>query len=90
MMQRCYVQDEREDSSLSIGEEEGNSNEEDASTALFSSPPAPVLFTPWKILKAMDFTGFNLNLSGLEVLRRVDVDEKFMRGIIPSQSGLSH
>jgi hypothetical protein len=44
------------------------------------------VFTPWKILRAMDLTGFNLNLSGLEVLRRVDVAGKYMRGIIPSKS----
>lgn len=45
------------------------------------------IFTPWKILKCMDLAGFNLSLSGLEVLRRVDVGTgKFVRGIIPSKS----
>ena len=44
------------------------------------------VFTPWKILKAMDLSGFNLSLAGIEVLRRVDVAGKYMRGIIPSKS----
>jgi hypothetical protein len=44
------------------------------------------VFAPWKILKAMDLAGFNLSLAGLEVLRRVDVAGKYMRGIIPSKS----
>jgi hypothetical protein len=45
------------------------------------------VFTPWKILKSMDLAGFNLSLSGLEVLRRVDVGAgKFIRGILPSKS----
>jgi hypothetical protein len=45
------------------------------------------IFTPWKILKSMDLAGFNLSLSGLEVLRRVDVGTgKFVRGILPSKS----
>ena len=44
------------------------------------------VFTPWRILKAMDLAGFNLSLAGLEVLRQVDVVEKYSRGIIPSKS----
>ena len=45
------------------------------------------VFTPWKILKSMDLAGFNLSLSGLEVLRRVDVGSgKYVRGILPSKS----
>jgi ferredoxin-thioredoxin reductase catalytic subunit len=45
------------------------------------------IFSPWKILKAMDLAGFNLSLSGLEVLRRIDVGEaKYVRGILPSKS----
>ena len=45
------------------------------------------IFTPWKILKSMDLAGFNLSLSGLEVLRLVDVGTgKFIRGILPSKS----
>jgi hypothetical protein len=44
------------------------------------------VFTPWKILKAMDLAGFNLSLAGIEVLRRVGVAGKYMRGIIPSKS----
>lgn len=45
------------------------------------------VFTSWKILKAMDIAGFNLSLSGLEVLRRVDVGEgKYVRGILPSKA----
>ena len=35
------------------------------------------VFTPWKIVKAMDVAGFNLSLAGLEVLRRVDVAGKY-------------
>lgn len=46
------------------------------------------VFTPWKILKAMDVAGFNLSLAGIEVLRRVDVTEKYARGILPSKSSL--
>ena len=44
------------------------------------------VFTPWKIVKAMDLAGFNLSLAGLEVLRRVDVTGRYARGIIPSKS----
>ena len=34
----------------------------------------------------MDISGFNLSLSGIEVLRRVDATERYSRGIIPSKS----
>lgn len=45
------------------------------------------VFSPWKILKAMDLAGFNLSLSGLEILRRVDVGtSKYVRGILPSKA----
>ena len=44
------------------------------------------VFTPYKILKAMDLAGFNLNLAGIEVLRQVDVEGKYERGVIPSKS----
>jgi hypothetical protein len=44
------------------------------------------VFTPWRILKAMDLAGFNLSLAGLEVLRQVDVEGKYSRGLIPSKS----
>ena len=44
------------------------------------------VFTPWRILKAMDLAGFNLSLAGLEVLRQVDVAGKYSRGLIPSKS----
>ena len=44
------------------------------------------VFTPWKILKAMDISGFNLSLAGIEVLRRVDVTGRYVRGILPSKS----
>jgi hypothetical protein len=30
------------------------------------------VFSPWKIVKAMDLAGFNLSLAGIEVLRKVD------------------
>jgi hypothetical protein len=46
------------------------------------------VFDPWKILKAMDVSGFNLSLAGVEVLRRVDASGKYERGIIPSKSTL--
>ena len=38
------------------------------------------VFKPWKILKAMDISGFNLSLAGIDVLRRVDVSESGVRG----------
>jgi hypothetical protein len=44
------------------------------------------VFTPWKIMKAIDITGFNLSLAGIEVLRRLDVAGRYARGIIPSKS----
>ncbi|KAI2506034.1 hypothetical protein MHU86_8355 [Fragilaria crotonensis] len=44
------------------------------------------VFNPWKILKAMDISGFNLSLAGIDVLRRVDASERYERGIIPSKS----
>jgi hypothetical protein len=44
------------------------------------------VFSPWKILKAMDIAGFTLSLAGLEVLRGVDVQGKYVRGILPSKS----
>jgi hypothetical protein len=44
------------------------------------------VFTPWKIVKAMDISGFNLNLAGIEVLRRVDITGRYGRGMIPSKS----
>ncbi|KAI2511868.1 hypothetical protein MHU86_2600 [Fragilaria crotonensis] len=44
------------------------------------------VFSPWKILKAMDVSGFKLSLAGIEVLRRVDMTSKYGRGILPSKS----
>jgi hypothetical protein len=44
------------------------------------------VFTPWKILKAMDLAGFNLSLAGIEVLRRVESSDKYSRGFLPSKS----
>jgi hypothetical protein len=44
------------------------------------------VFTPWKILKAMDLAGFNLSLAGIEVLRRVESSNKYSRGFLPSKS----
>jgi hypothetical protein len=35
------------------------------------------VFTPAKILKEMDLAGFNLSLAGIEVLRRIDCDNKY-------------
>ena len=46
------------------------------------------VFSPWKILKAMDLAGFNLSLAGVEVLRRVDSTEKYSRGILPSEGSI--
>ncbi len=39
-------------------------------------------------MKAMDVSGFNLSLAGVEVLRRVDASGRYARGIIPSKSTL--
>lgn len=45
------------------------------------------VFSPWKILKAMDVSGFKLSLAGIEVLvRRVDMTGKYGGGILPSKS----
>lgn len=47
------------------------------------------VFTPAKILKAMDLAGFNLSLAGLETLRRVETDnQKYCRGFLPSKSSI--
>lgn len=46
------------------------------------------LFTPWKILKAMDLAGFNLSLAGIEVLRRIDSANKYNQGLLPSKSSI--
>ena len=46
------------------------------------------VFTPAKILKEMDLAGFNLSLSGIEVLRRIDCDNKYSRGFLPSKSSI--
>jgi hypothetical protein len=44
------------------------------------------VFSPWKILKAMDIAGFKLSLAGIEVLRHVENDSKYGRGSLPSKS----
>jgi hypothetical protein len=46
------------------------------------------LFTPAKILKQMDLAGFNLSLSGIEVLRSIDCQNKYSRGFLPSKSSI--
>ena len=47
------------------------------------------IFTPAKILKAMDLAGFNLSLAGIEVLRSVDTaDKRYCRGFLPSKSSI--
>jgi hypothetical protein len=47
------------------------------------------VFTPSKILKAMDLAGFNLSLAGVEVLRHVETgDKKYCRGFLPSKSSI--
>lgn len=46
------------------------------------------LFTPWRILKAMDLAGFNLSLAGIEVLRGIDGGNKYNRGFLPSKSSI--
>lgn len=47
------------------------------------------VFTPSKILKAMDLAGFNLSLAGIEVLRSVDTaDKKYCRGFLPSKTSI--
>ncbi|KAI2494593.1 hypothetical protein MHU86_19918 [Fragilaria crotonensis] len=44
------------------------------------------VFSPWKILRAMDIAGFNLSLAGIEVLRGVDVQGKYVRSVLTSKS----
>lgn len=44
------------------------------------------VFSPWKILKAMDLAGFKLSLAGIEVLRHVEVPSRYGRGSLPSKS----
>ena len=44
------------------------------------------VYSPWKILRAMDLAGFTLSLAGIEVLRGVDVQGKYKRSILPSKS----
>lgn len=45
------------------------------------------VFSPWKILKAMDVSGFKLSLAGIEVLvRRDNMTGKYGGGILPSKS----
>ena len=44
------------------------------------------VFSPWKILKAMDIAGFKLSLAGIEVLRHVEVSSRYGRGSLPSKS----
>ena len=48
------------------------------------------VFTPSKILKAMDLAGFNLSLAGLETLRSVETpgNKKYYRGFLPSKSSI--
>ena len=47
------------------------------------------VFTPAKILKAMDIAGFNLSLAGLETLRIVETgNKKYSRGFLPSKSSI--
>ena len=46
------------------------------------------VFTPAKILKEMDLAGFNLSLAGIEVLRRIDCDQRYSRGFLPSKSSI--
>lgn len=43
------------------------------------------VFSPWKILKAMDLAGFKLSLAGIELLRHVEVS-RYGRGSLPSKS----
>jgi hypothetical protein len=45
-----------------------------------------LVFSPWKILKAMDITGFKFCLAGIEVLRYVKNSSKYGRGCLPSKS----
>ena len=44
------------------------------------------VFSPWKILKAMDIAGFKLSLAGIEVLRNVEVASRYGRASLPSKS----
>lgn len=44
------------------------------------------VFSPSKVLKAMDTAGFKLSLEGIEVLRSVEVSSKYGRGSLPSKS----
>ena len=44
------------------------------------------VFSPWKILKALDIAGFKLSLAGIEVLRNVEVASRYGRAMLPSKS----
>ena len=46
------------------------------------------VFTPAKIFKEMDLAGFKLSLAGIEVLRRIDCDQRYSRGFLPSKSSI--
>jgi hypothetical protein len=47
------------------------------------------VFTPSKILKAMDLAGFNLSLAAIEVLKSVETaDKRYSRGFLPSKSSI--